>query len=181
MRYALRRRMLGKAGGLAAIVLIGLAAIPAPADAQDGPILISPEQVGQIFCIARLGNDMAPVEALLTPDLTGAIAVANAKDAAFETAHPGDKPPLGDGIPWQAVQDYAATCDVGKVTATADSVEVELNYGFPDYPDANFTDRLVLKPVPDPSFGANRWRIDNVVYAGEGDLRTTLMQVFEGY
>ena len=81
-------------------------------------VTISPEQIGEIFCISRLGNDMAPVDGLLTAELTAAIADAEAKNDAIQQAHPDEKPPLGDGIPWQAFPDYASECKFGAVTLT---------------------------------------------------------------
>src|SRR5690606_20531518 len=94
---------------LAGLALAVTAALPAAAQMAT----ISPAQIGEIFCIARLGNDMDPVEALLTPSLTGAIAEAERLDAEWAAANPGDKPPLGDGIPWQSAPDYASSCQVG--------------------------------------------------------------------
>lgn len=142
-------------------------------------ITITPEQVGEIFCISRIGNDMAPVEGLLTVELKAAIAEAEAKNDAIQQAHPDEKPPLGDGIPWQAFPDYAAECKVGQVTREADQATVDISYGFPEYPDANFTDRLQLRLVSYPMVSEPLWRIDDLTYATEGDLRTTLVSAFE--
>lgn len=142
-------------------------------------ITITPEQVGEIFCISRIGNDMAPVEGLLTVELKAAIAEAEAKNDAIQKAHPDEKPPLGDGIPWQAFPDYAAECKVGKVTLEADQAAVDIAYGFPEYPDANFTDHLQLRLVSLPMVSEPLWRIDDLTYATEGDLRTVLVSVFE--
>ncbi|MDB5541240.1 MAG: hypothetical protein JWQ89_2967 [Devosia sp.] len=161
----------------AALAALSLALLSSsPSFAQM--ITISPEQVGGVFCIARLGNDMAPVEGLLTAELKSAIADAEAKNDAIQKAEPGDKPPLGDGIPWQDAPDYAAECNVGGVTLNEDKASVAIAYGFPDYPDANFTDSLELKLVDDASIGAPVWRIDNVSYASTGDLQTALVSAF---
>src|SRR5262245_41053361 len=108
----------------ALLLSLGLAG---PAMAQ--PIPINPQQVGQIFCISRVGNDMAPVDGLLTPGLASAIAAAEDKNTVWEKANPGDKPPLGDGIPWQSWPDYAANCDVGDVKTIADHAQVGIHYG----------------------------------------------------
>ena len=141
-------------------------------------VTISPEQIGEIFCISRLGNDMAPVDGLLTAELTAAIADAEAKNDAIQQAHPDEKPPLGDGIPWQAFPDYAAECKVGGVTLEADRAVVDIAYGFPDYPDANFTDHLQLILVAQPNLSEPLWRIENLGYATEGDLRSVLVSTF---
>ncbi|MDC9825718.1 hypothetical protein PRN20_18445 [Devosia sp. ZB163] len=142
-------------------------------------VTISPEQIGEIFCIAREGNDMTPVEGLLTAELKSAIAEAEAKNDTIQKATPDEKPPLGDGIPWQAFPDYADTCTPGAVTLTPGEASVAIDYAFKDYPDANFSDSLMLKQVDDPATGASFWRIDNLAYATEGDLRTVLSSVFE--
>jgi hypothetical protein len=150
--------------------------LTAPAAAQEFTIL-TPEQIGQIFCISRLGNDMAPVEAILTPDLTEAIATAEEKNAKWEKANPGEKPPLGDGIPWQAAPDYASQCSVGAATLMMDEASVAIDYGFPEYPAGNFTDRLQLKLVPG-EYGEKVWRIDNVSFA-DGNMRDYLVLAFD--
>ena len=159
------------------IAAIALSATTGLAAAQD-MIKLVPSQVGEIFCIARVGNDMAPVMALLTPQLDAAVAEAETKNAAWETANPGDKPPLGDGIPWQTAPDYAAVCTVGQVTFMMDEADVKIEYGFPKYPAANFADTLRLRRVDDPVMGGKMWRIDDVAYAGDGDLKTTLLSIF---
>lgn len=142
-------------------------------------VTITPEQVGEVFCIGRTGNDMAPVEGLLTAELTAVIAEAEAKNDAIQKAHPDEKPPLGDGIPWQAFPDYAEQCKPGAVTLMMDEASVAIDYAFKDYPDANFTDSLKLKLVDDATIGTKVWRIDNLAYATEGDLRTVLVSAFE--
>jgi len=159
---------------LAGLSLALLAAAPAAAQM----ITLTPAQVGEVFCISRLGNDMAPIEGLLTADLDSAIAEAERLNAEYETAHPGDKPPLGDGIPWQSWQDYAAGCEVGAVTLMMDEAAVAIAYSFPEAPDANFTDSLKLRLIDDPAANAPVWRIDNLSYATEGDLRSVLKNAF---
>jgi hypothetical protein len=161
----------------AGLVLAAITSTPIAAKAQDGPAILTPEQIGQIFCLARLGNDMAPAEALLTPELSAAIGEAEAKDAAWAAANPGDKPPLGDGIPWQSWPDYAPECTVTSASYEMDEARVRLHYVFPATPRADFTDTLNLKLIPGPS-GWNVWRIDNVGYSTDSDLRTALTMAF---
>lgn len=158
----------------AAAVALCLAATPSFAQM----VTISPQQIGEIFCISRLGNDMAPVQGLLSSELAAAIAEAEAKNAAIQQAHPDEKPPLGDGIPWQSSPDYAAACKVGAVTLEADRALVDIAYGFPDYPEADFTDRLQLIRVAQPDLPEPLWRIENLGYATEGDLRSVLVSAF---
>ena len=154
-----------------------LFALAGPASAQ--PIALTPAQIGEIFCISRLGNDMAPVAGLLTAGLAAAIAEAEAKDAAIRQQAPDEKPPLGDGIPWQSVPDYAASCAVGAVGTDATAAEVAIEYGFPEYPAGNFTDTLDLHLVEGEWPEQLVWRIDNLSHADGRDLRTVLISAFE--
>lgn len=157
---------------------LALALTTPPVAAQM--VTISPAQVGQIFCISRLGNDMAPIRGLLTDSLAQAIADAESKDADWAAKNPGEKPPLGDGIPWQAYSDYAPQCATGNVEAQAGEASVEISYTFPDSLEASFTDRLRLRQVDGPIGGFPVWRIDNVAYAHHGgDLRSTLATAFD--
>jgi hypothetical protein len=161
------------------LLAVPFAILAVPVVAQDGPITITPEQIAEIFCISRIGNDMAPVEGLLTEGLIAAIGEAEAKNDVIAAAAPDEKPPLGDGVPWQTWPDYAAECAPGAVTLIMDRAEVQIVYGFPESPGANFVDKLELILVDDPMIGAGRWRIDNVVYAEQGDLRSALIGAFE--
>jgi hypothetical protein len=154
---------------IAALLLAAL-----PALGQDGMVTLRPAQFGEIFCVARIGNDMGPVTGILSAELTDDIARAQAVNDEWAKANPGDKPPLGDGIPWQSWPDYAPSCTVGDVTESGDSAEVELRYAFPDSTGADFADTLLLKKVATDEFGTMAWRIDNVRYADSGDLRQFL-------
>ena len=159
------------------VVAATLCLVATPSFAQM--VSISPEQIGEVFCIARLGNDMAPVQGLLTTGLAAAITEADAKNDAIQKAHPDEKPPLGDGIPWQDAPDYAAQCTVGEVTLMQDEAAVAIAYGFPEYPEADFTDHLKLKLVDAPTVGAKVWRIDDLTYADARHLRAVLIDVFD--
>jgi len=148
---------------------------------QAAEIGLRPEQIGEIFCLSRTGNDMAPAEALLTAPLAGAIAAAWARNDAWAAGNPGDKPPLGDGIPWQAWPDYASECRPGLVTLMRSDARVEIAYAFSDAPEAGFVDTLVLRRVAlDTRFGGEGWRIDNVLHATGDDLRSALEESFAG-
>lgn len=140
-----------------------------PSQAQM--VTISPEQIGQIFCIGSLGNNMAPVETLLSPGLQSVIAEAWQMNAAFEHAHPGEKPPLGDGLPWRSYPDYADGCTVGTIAGDANRMTVEIRYTFKDYPDADYIDGLVLIPAADQS---GVWQIDDIDLIDEATMRTYL-------
>ena len=147
-----------------------------PAQAQM--VTITPEQIGQIFCIGSLGNDMAPVEAILTADLAAVIAEAEEKDAAFAAAHPGDKPPLGDGLPWRSWPDYADGCAVGEALTEREMAIVPITYSFSEAPDATYTNELTLVPASFADGAPVIWRIDDVDL-GEGQtFRTVLERAF---
>ena len=163
----------------ALLLATSLAALPAAAD--DGAAGLKPEQIGQIFCLSRLGTDEAAISGILSPELTAAIGEACARNDAWAAANPpDDKPPLGDGIPWQAWPDYAAECTVGLATLMKTDAKVEIAYGFPESPDAGFTDTLLLTRVLNDAIGIEQWRIDNVAYATGGDLKASLAGAFEG-
>jgi len=156
---------------LTILPLLLLSALPA----QAQMITITPDQIGQIFCIGSLGNDMAPVEALLTPDLAATIADAWVKDAAFEAANPGDKPPLGDGLPWRTWQDYADGCTIAEGEVGREAASVLINYTFATAPEANYTNFLVLRPVSLADGAEVVWRIDDIDL-GEGNTFRTLLE-----
>jgi hypothetical protein len=162
---------------LAILLTAGIATAPAPAD--DTMVTLKPEHLGQIFCFSRLGNDEAVLDGVLTAELKTAIADAWTKNEAYEKQYPGEKPPLGDGIPWQAWPDYAAECTVGLVTLMKTDAKVEINYVFPEDAAANFTDTLLLKRVDQPDYGTGFWRIDNIAYSTGGDLKAVLVGAFE--
>lgn len=166
---------------IALVALVATLAVPLPALAEESTMVtLKANQIGQIFCLSRIGNDEAVIEGLLTADLRKAIDEANKKEAAYEAKYPGEKPPLGDGIPWQSAPDYAAKCETGLVTLSKTDAKVELNYAFPDDPAANFTDTLILKKIEQPDYGVGFWRIDNVVYPDGTDLKGVLVSAFEG-
>jgi len=156
--------------GVLPIVL--LASLPASAQM----VTITPEQIGQIFCIGSLGNDMAPVEALLTPELSTAIEAAYAASDAFEAANPGDKPPMGDGVPWRSWQDYADGCAVTAGTTEGDLATVTINYSFAAEPAANYSDMLQLRPVIVEEGMQPFWRIDDIALGEGRTLRQALTE-----
>ncbi len=150
--------------------------VHAPAMAQSPGL--TPEQVGQIFCLSRTASDVGPIMGLLTPDLSAAIAEAEARNAEIAAQHPDEKPPLGDGIPWQAWPDYAEKCEAGTAELMMDEARIAIRYDFPETPHAEYTDHLSLRLVDDRETGLRVWRIDNIAYATDGDLRTVLASAF---
>jgi hypothetical protein len=164
---------------LAALFAAALAPLPVLADDAPTMVTLKAEQIGQIFCLSRIGNDDAVIGGILTRDLQQAVAAAEKKDAAYARKHPGEKPPLGDGIPWQSAADYAPQCSTGLVTLSKLDAKVELKYAFPDDPSANFSDTLILKKIDQPGLGVGFWRIDNVGYGDGSDLRAEMLKAFE--
>ena len=154
--------------------LLAVALFSGVATASDDP-----RAVGEAFCKARLGNDEAATLALLTPSLKEAIKEAEARRDVIAKAAPDEKPPLGDGIPYQAFPDVAETCTVGGVIETAGQSEVQVRYSFADAPGAGWTDRLKLVTE------GGKLLVDDVVYAnvanGEPDLglRQVLFEAFD--
>ena len=159
----------------AMIILAVLAS--AIAGASQASAADTPELVVAEFCAAH-GSAAASVhESLLTPSLKQLIADAWAKNAEFEKAHPGDKPPLGDGIQFQAYPDLAPICRAGTITPGMANTTVDVEYVFPDTESADWTDRLVLLPE------ADRLRIDDVLYGPEQynlGLRAVLRSIVDG-
>lgn len=150
--------------------------LSAPAFAQSPAI--TPEQLGEIFCLARVADDMAPVDGLLTPGLRAAIAEAAEKNADIAARYPDEKPPLGDGVPWSSWPDYSPDCAPGAAELMMDEARIAISYRFPDEPAADYTDYLWLRLVDEPLTNRRVWRIDNLAYGTDGDLRTALQLAF---
>ena len=117
------------------------------------------------------------VEILATPSLSDAIQQALDRNDVIAKAHPDEKPPLGDGVPFQSFQDATPQCEVGTISGEGVGAVVEIRHIFPDTPSANYTDRLVLGQGWKPGF----YGIDDVRYGADGDngtLRKTLVEAF---
>ncbi|SMQ70321.1 hypothetical protein SAMN06295905_1885 [Devosia lucknowensis] len=161
---------------LAIAILPISAALAGSAQAQMATI--EPAQVGQIFCIGSLGNDMTPVAAMLTADLRTVIEMAIEANTAFELAHPGDKPPLGDGLPWRSFPDYADGCSVGAVSEDVSTATVEIHYTFSDATDASYSDTLLLLSENFEPDMPHVWRVDDVQMVGGNSMRALLDAAF---
>ncbi len=147
--------------------------------AGDALAADDPSAIASAFCKARLADDEAATLALLTPSLAKTIDEAKARSDVIAKATPDEKPPFGDGIPYQSFPDLAQGCEAGKVDQKPGRVEVEVNYLFPETPKANWTDRLKLVAEGD------RLLVDDVLFPnvanGEPDqtLRKVLFQAFD--
>lgn len=128
-----------------------LSATPASA------LSLTATQVGDIYCAARLSGDMAPVLAILTPELAAIVAKKLPAGADAATA-----------IPWQSQSDYANTCMPVGASGTAEQPEIVIAFGYRDPAKAQYADRLVMR------FVDQRLRIDDIAYATSGTLRQKL-------
>jgi hypothetical protein len=151
-----------------------LSALALPAHAQM--VTLTPAQIGEIFCIGSLGNDMAPVEALLSPDLSALVAEARQHSEALAAARPDEKPPLGDGLPWRTWQDYADGCTVAP---GSDDEEAIIQYSFAATPDASYSNTLRLVRVTQAPGGELVWRIDDIALGDRQSMRGALITALE--
>ena len=156
------------------IVLLVAALFAGDAFAADDP-----RAVAAAFCKARLADDEAATMALLTPSLVKVIEEAKARSDVIAKATPDEKPPFGDGIPYQSFPDVAEGCEAGEASDKTGRVEIEVKYLFPKTPNADWTDRLKLVAEGD------KLLVDDILYAnvanGEPDqgLRQALFEAFD--
>ena len=160
-------------------VLVGLLLASAALPAGGAFAADDPSAIVEAFCKARLAGDETATLALLTPSLVKVIDEAKARNEVIAKATPDEKPPFGDGIPYQAFPDSAQGCEAGKIDEKPGRIEIEVNYLFPETPKANWTDRLKLVTED------GGLRIDDIVFAnvanGEPDqgLRKVLFEAFD--
>ncbi|MEP9370976.1 hypothetical protein [Mesorhizobium sp. KR1-2] len=135
-------------------------------------------ELAAAFCQTRVADDEAGVRDLLTPSLRDAVTEAERRNDAIAKAVPDEKPPFGDGIPYQSYPDVAPVCEPGAVTDADGRTLVEVSYKFPHSPEADWTDRLAVLSAPEG------WLVDDILYertAGETEevtLRTVLESAF---
>lgn len=138
-----------------------------------------PASIADAFCKARLADDEPATLKLLTPSLVKVIDEAKARSDVIARATPDEKPPFGDGIPYQSFPDVAEGCEVGSISEKAGSIEIEVKYLFSKTPNADWTDRLKLVTEGDKIL------VDDILYAnvanGEPDqgLRQALFEAFD--
>ena len=160
---------------LLAAVLISMAA--SGASAEDRPKSAA-AAFGATFCLMKDNPPGADLMVLVTPSLADEITKALAKNDEIQKAHPDEKPPLGDGIPFQSYPDVSPKCEVGKVEGEGAGAVVEIRHGFPEAPSADYSDRIVLGE----GWTRGTVGIDDVLYGASGDngtLRRTLAEAFE--
>lgn len=160
---------------LLAAALITMATFGASAQDQSRSAAAA---FGAAFCLMKDNPPGADLMVLVTPSLAAEIGKAMARNDEIQKAHPDEKPPLGDGIPFQSFPDVSPKCEVGKVAGEGAGAVVEIRHIFPQTPRADYSDRIVL--------GEGRTKgtlgIDDVLYGeegGGGTLRKTLVEAFE--
>jgi hypothetical protein len=112
---------------------------------------VSPEQLGQMFCTARISGDMTPVEKFYAPKLRTLLAEV----------------PSPAMVPWQGVADHPQRCDIRILNGFNNTVGVlvEVSYAGAGH---QWADTLNLERTPDS------WLLNNVFYDGGGNLRFRL-------
>ena len=158
--------------GLALAATLAFAAGLARADTQSDA-----QQLGKVFCfLGKADGGQFGRMYLLTRSLTQLVNDALKKNDEIASAKPNEKPPLGDGIPYQSFPDTAPVCKPGKLTDKGREQVLEIAYSFPDTAIAGWTDQLVLIAED------GRLRIDDVLF-GTGDtakgLRKTLSDLIK--
>jgi hypothetical protein len=126
------------AAGLAAGLLIVSLAL-APAFAQS-----SAAELTAAFCATRMAGKDAEVKQLLTPALRKLVEEAEQRSQAIAQARPDEKPPFGDGIPYQSFPDKPDTCVPGEPLTKAVITEAPVTYAISAAPEASWTDTLLL-------------------------------------
>lgn len=155
-------------------LLLPLMILAGPAWAAD-----EPKDIAAAFCKARLQNDEPATLKLLSPSLLKVIEDAEARNKVIADAQPDEKPPFGDGIPYQSFQDQASDCKVVNVVDASNHKEAEVHYSIAGSPSADWTDRLKLVAEPDG------WRIDDILFVevangvSEQGLRRVLFDAFD--
>lgn len=150
-----------------------LAALVLPA----APVLAAsttPTDFGGLFCRASLADNMGPIAALFTPDLAETVRHAIALNDEIQAAHPDEKPPLGDGLPWRSWTDSASTCLVEGVKEEGNTASVTIRYGFDDTPDADYSDTLILT-----NLGGGDWRLADIELVDGARFRDILETAFD--
>lgn len=139
-----------------ALLLVGL---------LDGPAIAggTAEDAAKAFCATRTAGDAESVKPLLTASLLEAVAEAERRNEILQKANPDEKPPFGDGIPYQSFPDLPSGCTAGAVEAKSGRSEVSVTYEFAGYPRAGFTDKLMLAPAD------GGYLIDDIRFTGSAD------------
>jgi hypothetical protein len=136
----------------------------------------SPRAVGENFC-RFIKTETPPAELptelrkIFTPSLVKEIDIAQNRSDKIARRNPQDKPPLGDGIPYQAYPDDAPICRVGNIVQSGTQFKIDIHHQFISVRDkeSNWIDILVVH-----KFGNQEWRVDNILYGYEPDYKSDL-------
>jgi hypothetical protein len=137
------------------------------------------EELAQAFCATRVKSDEEAVKPLLTRSLLAVIKDAEERNDIIAKGNPDEKPPLGDGVPYQSFPDVPDRCEASPPVAKGGTIEVPVKYEFKAYPDATWTDTLLL--VDD----GGSLKINDIRYPGSADgsaqlgLRDVLTGAFD--
>lgn len=143
---------------------LAVTALHEPAFAQSIPATT----VAEMFCMGRT-VDPSLAAPYLAPDLVYATEKALARNVLWERDNPGEKGPLGDGIPWQSFPDRADQCTVDYAASAAEPMLVPVTYAIAGAPDAGWTDTLVLEVID------GEWKIVDVRYENDADSLAALL------
>ena len=154
---------------LAVLFVLSLAACTTTQPASENP-----RRLAKRFCLFTNNEASSAPASLFTPSLVSAINSALVKNDIIARKYPDEKPPFGDGIPYQAYQDNAPVCSVGKWIGPEADLRLEISHKFPKEPTANWTDHIVLKKI------GPQWRIDDILYGNDHTegLRDALKNAF---
>jgi hypothetical protein len=153
------------------LAALSLTLLAAPALATEP--LMPPHVVAETFCLARLVGDMSLIKGYYSPRLYAAIGTALLQNAEWEKAHPGEKPPLGDGIHYASFPDTPSECVVDYEGAKTRPDRIAIRYSLPNAPALDWTDKLLLVEVD------GVWQLDDVVYSSDTTLTEELKAYFE--
>ena len=141
-----------------------IAAVSLAATVLSAPALADgAEELDIGFCATRMKSDAEAVKPMLTQSLLAVIKDAEERNDIIAKGNPDEKPPLGDGVPYQSFQDVPDSCEPGEPLEKAGVTEVPVRYTFKDNPDAGWTDTLIL------ATDGGKLLIKDVHYQGSAD------------
>jgi hypothetical protein len=170
-RVAVARRMRWRSVALAGLLVFAVGQAEAAGT--------KPADVAAAFCATRVAGDEEGVRSLLSPTLLSAITEAETRNLAIAEAAPDEKPPFGDGIPYQSYPDLPHGCTADATETVGEAVHVTVSLSLTSAPTAGWRDTLVLVPAE------GGYRIDDIIFRGAPDgseaptLRSTLRDAFD--
>ncbi len=140
------------------------AAGPAAGDAAAvaGDPTSAAQALAAAWCAAVASLDEGAATTLMSPDLQQDVALARIANDAFAAGHPGEKPPLGDGLPLTAFADKVDDCTASDVTPSGALLTFTASGGGA----TTWTDAIEFVSTPDGGL-----RVGDVLYAPERVVR----------